>query len=117
MSGFRPCKSYPQAIFVRASREEKALLIARAKDAQTSLSRYLVRLATEGVPPPGKDMRDEFRRVRYLLEMVSNNLNQMTHRLHLVNLNLTTAPTVGEVKALLTSVRYLSKELRRRLAR
>src|SRR3712207_101336 len=76
----RPCRSYPHRIEVRASRSEKERITALAQEARVSASRYLVRLAVEGKPPPTEEEREQLRSLRFYLEKVSTNLSQLAHR-------------------------------------
>jgi hypothetical protein len=113
---YRPCRSYPHHIPVRTTTAERNAIRALAGASRVSASRYLVRLAVERKAPPTIEERDELRRVRFLLEMVSNNLNQVAHRLNLSRLKRAPAPSPGEIKAIVEGVKSVTRELRRRLA-
>ena len=111
----RPCKSYPCPIYLRASPEERQRIVRLAEDSAVSTSRYLVRLATEGRPPPSRAEREDLRSLRYLLQKIGNNLNQVAHRLNRAVYTGETPPTESEIASVVRAVRLLTRDLQRRL--
>ena len=87
-----PARVYEHRFPVRANDKEYKLLTKRAKAAGYSLSRYLVEcgLKAPDSPAPGElDARQREIRERALFElrMIARNLNQIVHKMHVLNLD------------------------------
>jgi predicted HicB family RNase H-like nuclease len=104
-----PAKVYGERFSVRATSEEHKSLVRKAKAAKSeSLSRYLVECglnAPEPPPPVELDPRQREIRERALFELrrAGENLNQVTKRMHVLNL---TGRTMSEDE-LLHAIRAL----------
>jgi hypothetical protein len=86
-----PARVYEHRFPVRANDKEYKLLTKRAKAAGYSLSRYLVETglkAPDSPPPKELDVRQREMRERALFElrMVARNLNQIAHKMNVLNL-------------------------------
>lgn len=88
-----PDKLYPERFSVRSTKEEHRSLVRKSKAAKyESLSRYLVECglnAPEPPPPRELDPRQREMRERALFELrrIGENLNQVTRRMHVLNLS------------------------------
>ena len=111
----RPCRSYPRHIHVRATDAEQRCIYALARASRVSASRYLVRLATEGKAPPTLEERELLRSLRFLLEKIGTNLNQLAHRANRAAIRGEPFPPREEILAVLNGVSILSRALKRRL--
>ena len=93
-------KQWPKKIMARATLDEHERLMTRARAADLSLSRFLIEC---GLTVDVATREDRSQRERALKEIrrVGNNLNQITHQLHLQ----TGTVDHAEVKRALNAVR------------
>ena len=112
---YRACVSYPHHIPVRVSAAERTQLVAAARAAGMSLSRYIVQAITQNRYPPTIEERDELTALRVQLERVGINLNQVARRLNAAAQGKMSAPALSEVRATARAIRELSREIGRRL--
>lgn len=74
-------KKYPKSALVRLTADEHALLVARAKKARLSLSRFLVQAGLTGKAPTHED-REQHERAIIEVKRLGNNLNQIARQLN-----------------------------------
>jgi hypothetical protein len=113
----RSCQRYPHTLYVRATAQEKRRIETLARAAQVSASRYVVRTVLEGQPPPTEEERQELRTLRFLLEKVSVNLNQIAHKTNRAWLRGEPLPPQQEIDGVVQGVKRLSQEIRKRLGK
>lgn len=100
-----PAKLYPERFSVRSTKEEHKSLVRKSKAAKyESLSRYLVECGLNAPePPPAREMDPRQREMRecalFELRRIGENLNQVTRRMHVLNLS---AKTMSEEELLRT---------------
>ena len=112
----RPCRSYPVCIPVRVSYEEQERIHSLAEATGHSASRYLVRLALEGRPPPTLLERQEVALLLFELRRIGVSLNQIAARINTVWATGKKIPlSVDELQCALSAVDSLSQYYRRRL--
>jgi hypothetical protein len=96
-------------IYVRATGPEKDAIMARANAANLSASRFLIRLATEGRPPPDREERERLARLLFILRRSTLALKQLSANTSLLRL----AGLSGEEKAEMEEAAGLLQELTR----
>ena len=74
-------KKYPKMFTIRATKSEHELLISRAKEAQLSLSRFLVECGSSKDAPTWEDRQQRERAIIQLIR-TGNNLNQIAKQLN-----------------------------------
>jgi hypothetical protein len=113
----RPCKSYPRLIPVRAAEPEAERIKAMAQASGVSVSRYLVRTALEEQRLPTEEERQALQTLRFLLEKVSVNLNQIAHRTNRAWMRGERLPEEREIDSVVQGVKRLSQEIRKRVGK
>ena len=110
------CHEYPHVIFVRANDEEKEKIKGLAQASRLSLSRFLVRLATEEKPPPTAEERAEFLMLLTQLRMISTNLSHLSRTVNTAWAKGITIPiSTEELKGVVSAVKVTTQSIRRRL--
>jgi hypothetical protein len=102
-------KKYPKGAFVRLTNDEHMRLMALAKKAELSFSRFLVESELSGKAPTNED---RIQRERAILQLarVGNNLNQIARQLNAQRGALSwtnIGDTLKEVKATLERIEEL----------
>ena len=113
---YRPCQNYPKPIPVRATPEEKEKIQALAKECGVSVSRYLVRRATEEKPPLTHEEREEFLLLLTQLRMIGTNLHLLSRTINTRSARGgTNSLSVQELKSVVSAVKVTTQSIRRRL--
>jgi two-component sensor histidine kinase len=99
-------KQYPKKILARATLDEHGRLMTRAKQAELSLSRFLIEcgLTIEVASPEDRSQRERALRE---IRRIGNNLNQVAHQLNMQSETVNQA----EVHHALVTVRQVLEKM------
>ena len=102
-------KKYPKMFTMRATKSEHERLVSRAKEAQLSLSRFLVESGLSKAAPTWEDRQQRERAIIQLIR-TGNNLNQIAKQLNAQRGTIDYAnleQTIKTIRAMLQQVETL----------
>lgn len=113
---YRRCVSYPHHLPVRLSTQELEQIERAAKEAGLSLSRYVAKTITQGRYPPTLKDKEGLFSIRFQLEKVGVNLNQIARQLNALALGTTEkVPALSEIRGAVRTLKTLCLDVERRM--
>ena len=110
--GTRRCDSI---LYVRATPEEKGRILQRAAAARLSASRYLVRTALDGRPPPTAEERERLEGWLRLFHRAHLSLTQLLTNAHALRMAGADTGIVQPLQETAEALERLVADIRRRL--
>ncbi len=102
-------------ILVRATREEREKIKAKAAENQLSLSRFAVEKCLSDEPFRTKTDKELLRQILFELRKSGNNLNQIAHSFNLARLKETPPPSKTEIESATRSLKTLIEIVKTKL--